>query len=169
MNRVTTIDGVTLFNSAHPLVGPQGGTYSNILSPAADVSVTAFQDMCILFENQVDERGLKVQISPTDVWFAPELQFIAARVLKTTLEPGTGNNDINPVQGKFTPHILHYLTSKTHWYVNASGENKLKFKWRKKPITDATDDYETKGSKHSIRFRCSAGATDWRGWAASLA
>ncbi len=165
---VTTADGVSLFNSAHPLLG--GGTLSNILNPAVDISVTAIQDLLILAENMTNDRGLKVRITPKYLWIPPDLQFIAKKVLKSELEPATGNNDVNPVQGVLTPRILHFLTSSTHWYVSADKSDcRLKMKWRKKPVTDATDDFETKGSKHSIVFRLSAGATDWRGWWASLA
>lgn len=162
---ITTANGVSLLNTAQPLLG--GGTYSNRLSPDADFSVTALQDILILFENMVNERALKMQLSPSNLWFPPELQFTVAKALQSTFEPGTGNNDINPVQGRLQPAVLHFLTSTRNWFVSSKESNHLKFKWRERPVMDSVDDFETKGTKHSIMFRCSVGATEWRGWAGS--
>lgn len=161
---VVTADGVSLFNTAHPLLG--GGTYSNLLSPLSDMSVTSLQDVTILYENTLDERGLRVQLSPDDIWFPPELQFVAGEILQSQFKPYTGNNEINTMQGRFNPHVLHFVTSNTFWAVSSSESNNVKFFWRAKPNTDTIDDFETKGVKHSIVFRISAGATDWRGWVA---
>lgn len=161
----TSVDGVALISASHVLLG--GGTYSNRLSPDADVSETSIQDILILYENMVNERGLKVQISPDKWWGPPELQFIISKVMQSTFQPGTGNNDINTVQGRLQPSILHFLTSTTAWFVSSSDNNDLKFKWRSKPVMDSADDFETKGTKHSIMFAASTGALDWRGWAGS--
>lgn len=159
----TTADGVSLFNTAHPLLG--GGTYSNQLSPKSDLSVTSLQDAIILYENMLNERGLRVMITPKKLWIPPELQFVAMEILQSQFKPYTGNNEINPVQGRLDPAILHFLTSNTFWAISAGNDyNQVKFKWRAKPVTDTIDDFETKGVKHSIVFRISAGATDWRGW-----
>lgn len=162
---VTTADGVSLFNTAHPLLG--GGTYSNQLSPLSDLSVTSLQDIVILYENMVNERGLRCMLRPNKLWLPPEMQFIAQEVLQSQYKPYTGTNEINSVQGRLDPSVLHFLSTTTGWFVS-SGEdqsNNVKFKWRAKPTSDTIDDFETKGTKHSIIFRVSAGATDWRGWA----
>lgn len=160
----TTANGVSLFNTAQPLL--RGGSYSNRLATLSDISVTAFQDIIILFENMVNEAGLRMMLSPRKLWIPPELQFIAGEILQSQFKPFTGNNEINPVQGRLDPAVLHFLQSNTFWAVSSGDEtNNLKFKWRAKPMTDTIDDFETKGVKHSIVFRISTGATDWRGWA----
>lgn len=159
---VTSVDGVSLFNTAHPLLG--GGTYSNRLNPDSDPSITAFQDICIQYEKMVNERGLKMKLSPDDVWFPPDLQFIMGKIFQSQYEPFTGENQINVMQGRLTPHVLHFLTDTNSWFVSSKEYNDLKFKWRKRPEMEAADDFETKGSKHSIFLRISAGVTDWRGW-----
>lgn len=159
-----TADGVSLFNTAHPMLG--GGTQSNRLSPLTDLSVTSMQDLIVLYENMLNERGLRALISPKKLWIPPEMQFIAAEVLQSQFMPFTGTNEINPVQGRLEPAILHFLTSSTTWMVSAGDDpNNVKFFWRAKPTAEAQDDFETKGVKHSIHFRVSAGATEWRGWA----
>jgi hypothetical protein len=162
---VITADGATLFNSAHPLLG--GGTYSNALSPLSDMSVTSMQDVIVLYENMLNERGLRMMLQPRRLWFPPELQFVASEILQSQFKPYSAMNEINPMQGRFEPAILHFLTSSTFWAVSSGDDvNNVKFFWRAKPVTDTIDDFETKGVKHSIVFRISAGATDWRGWVA---
>jgi hypothetical protein len=162
---ITTADGVTLFNTAHPLLG--GGTYSNQLSPLSDLSVTALQDILILYENMPNERGLRVMCQPRKLWIPPEMQFVAQEVLQSQYRPYTGTNEINSVQGRLEPAVLHFWNTTTGWTVSTGEDesNNVKFKWRAKPTSDTIDDFETKGTKHSIIFRVSAGATDWRGWA----
>ena len=160
----TTANGVSLFNTAQPMLG--GGTQSNRLNPLSDLSVTSLQDIVILYENMLNERGLRMMLSPRYLWIPPELQFLAQEILQSQFKPYTGNNEINSVQGRLEPAILHFLTSATTWMVSSGDEtNNVKFKWRQKPVTDTIDDFETKGTKHSIVFRFSTGATDWRGWA----
>lgn len=162
---VTTADGVSLFNTAHPLLG--GGTYSNRLTTDMDLSVGSLQAAISLFENMINDRGYKVRLEPTDLWIPPDLQFIAGQILQSEYAPFTGNNEVNTMQGRLNPHVLHFLTDTNAWFISSNGQNGAKFLWRKKPVMDSTDDFETKGTKHSIRFRCSAGATDWRGWVAA--
>lgn len=159
-----TANGVSLFNTAQPLLG--GGTYSNRLSTLSDLSVTSLQDLIISFENMLNERGLRMMLSPRKLWIPPELQFVAGEILQSQFKPYTGHNEINTVQGRLDPSVLHFLQSNTFWAISSGDEtNHLKFKWRAKPVTDTIDDFETKGVKHSIVFRFSTGATDWRGWA----
>ncbi len=157
-----TADGVSAFNNAHPLLG--GGTYSNLLTPAVDISTTGMQNVLLLYENMVNERGLKMRISPETLWLPPESQFVAGEILQSSYKPFTGNNEINVMQGRLTPTVLHFLTSTTRWYVGSNEHNKFKLKWRAKPVMDSIDDFETKGTKHSITYRISVGTTEWRGW-----
>ncbi len=159
---VKTADGVSLFNTAHPLLG--GGTQSNQLANNSDLSQTGVQDMIIIAENFTNERGQKRHIKPTDIWYPAELQWIANKIFKSEFEPGTGNNDINTVRGIVDQHILHFLTSTTGWFMSSKSHNYAKFKWRQKPTMDSADDFDTKGSKHSVDARFSAGATDYTGW-----
>ncbi len=159
---VKTADGVSLFNTAHPLLG--GGTQSNQLSNNSDLSATGVQDMIILAENFVNQRGQKRHIKPTDIWYPAELRWIAQTIFKSEFQPGTGNNDINTVQGILEPHTLHFLTSTTAWFVSSKTVNHARFLWRKKVTMDAADDFDTKGSKHSVDARFSAGASDYTGW-----
>jgi len=162
---VTGFDGTAFFNNTHPLLG--GGTFSNLLTPAADLSMTALQDIIINFAYMVNNRGLKMKLSPTDIWMPPDLQFTAKKILESNLEPFTGENQTNVLRSALKPHYLHFLTSPRAFHVSTSDSNEAKFFWRVKPVVDSVDDFDTKGTKHSIYFRVSAGVDEWRGWSAS--
>lgn len=161
-----TIDGVTLYNTAHPLLG--GGTYSNRAATDISLSTTGMQEINNLFERMVDERGLLVQSMPKQLLIPPELQYVAGEILNSSYKPNSGNNEVNVWQGRLEPYINHYLTLKTAWFVLADkGEHKLKFFWRKQPKFDSQDDYFTNGANFKVSFRFSVGATYWHGTAAS--
>ena len=161
---VTTADGVSLFNKTHPLLGPQGGNQSNQHASNSPLSQTALTDMLIIAENFVNERNLKRYIRPTTIHIPPDTQWIAKKILRSDNEPTTGNNDINVTKGIVEMKIHHYFTSTTAWYLSTKGTNKLCFYWRKKPFTEAADDFDTKGVKHSIDARWGAVAYDYKGW-----
>lgn len=157
-----TVDGESFIDTAHPLLG--GGTQSNQHATNMDLSETALQDFKVMADNYVNERGQPRKLRISDLWIPSELQWIAARILKSELEPGTGNNAINTVKGMVTPHILTYLTSTSAYYLSCKGTNYLKFFTRMKPIMESADDFDTKGTKHSIIARFAAGAWRYEGW-----
>lgn len=160
----TTVDGVSLFNTAHPLLGPQGGTQSNRHATNSPLSQTALQDMVVLAENFVNDRNLKRYLRPTKLHISPENQWIAKKILRSDAEPGTANNDVNVTKDLVDYQILHYLTSTTAWYLSTEGTNYLKFYWRKKPSQESADDFDTKGVKHSIDARWASVAYQYFGW-----
>lgn len=158
----TTADGVSFFNTAHPLAG--GGTYGNRPAVDASLSVTTLQDAIVNQENLVDERGLKLRLSPDKLWIPPAQQFLAQKTLQSQMDPESGNRSINPIYGRFEICMLHYLSDATDWFVSSTSYNYLRFFWRTKPEYDSTDDFEVKGTKHSVYLRVVSGVTDWRGW-----
>lgn len=161
-------DGLAMLHTAHPILGPEGGTWSNLLSPYEDISVTAFQDIFNLSERAIDERGQPAMIAPTDLWIPPELQWATRVVLQTQLAPGTGNNDINTMQGRLSPHVLHFLTSTTSWFVSSKDNNELTAKWSVRPQSYMYDDPQTLGVIHHGRFRLGVGIPEARGWFGSV-
>lgn len=158
----TTIDGATLFNTAHPLLG--GGTYSNETATGIALSTTGLQEIILLFEKVVNERGLLKRMSPEDLWIPTDLQFKAGEILHSPYKPYTGNNEVNVFQGRLVPKVNHYFTSATAWFVLANRRNQsLKSYWRVQPRYDSQDDWATKGANFSVYFRFSAGVTYWHG------
>src|SRR6266478_3127126 len=161
-----TIDGVTVFNTAHPLLG--GGTYSNRSATDIAFSLAGLQELTLLFEKMVNERGLLKRTMPEQVWFAPDIQFKAGEILHSAYKPYTGTNEVNTMQGRFTPHVNHYFSNPTQWFmVSAKRGHTLKGYWRTQPQFDSQDDFMTKGASFSVYFRFSAGVTYWHGVCAS--
>jgi hypothetical protein len=161
-----TIDGETLFNTAHPLLG--GSTYSNRSASDIALSISGMQEILILFEKMVNERGLIRRMVPQKLLIPVDLQFKAGEILFSSYKPYTGNNEVNVMQGRLDPMVNHYLTSTTAWFVlSANTEHTLQGFWRIKPQFDSQDDFDTKGAKYSVYFRFSAGVTNWHGAAGS--
>jgi hypothetical protein len=162
----TTIDGETLCNTTHPLLG--GSTYSNRSATDIALSVSGLQELLLLFEKMVNERGLLKRMVPMRLLIPTDLQFKAGEILFSSYKPYTGNNEVNVMQGRLDPIVNHYLTSSTAWWILSSNQDHtLQGFWRVRPQFDSQDDFETKGAKYSTYFRFSAGVTNWHGVAGS--
>jgi len=166
MGTTTSIDGVSLCNTAHPLLG--GGTYSNRAATDTALSITCLQELTILFEKMVNERGLLKRMIPSELWIPVDLQFKTGEILNSAYKPYTGNNEVNVMQGRFTPYVNHYLTSASRFFLTSEKRSHtLKGYWREQPVFDQQDDFFTKGANFSVYFRFSAGVTYWHGVAGS--
>lgn len=164
----TSIDGVSLVNTAHPLLG--GGTYSNESATDIALSTTGIQEILLLFEKQVNERGLLKRLIPRVLVIPVDKQFIAGEILHSSYKPYTGNNELNVFQGRLEPMVNHYLTASGPWWVLADkSQHTLKFYWRTQPQYQSQDDPNTLGANYSVFLRQSNGATYWHGIAGSNA
>ncbi len=121
-------DGVSLLNSAHPLVN--GGTNANTPSTAADLNETSLENAVIQIAAWTDERGLLIAAKPKKLIVPPALQFVATRLLDTKLRVGTNNNDINAIENNGSiPEgytINHFLTATNAWFLTTDVPNGLK-------------------------------------------
>ena len=89
-------DGVSLFNTAHPLVS--GGTNSNTPATQADLNETSLEAAVIQIAGWTDERGLLIAAKPKKLIVPPNLMFTAKRLLDTELRVATADNDINAIK-----------------------------------------------------------------------
>jgi len=162
-------DGVSLFgvNGAsslvnHPLVG--GGTNANTPTVAADLNETSMENMFIQIGAWTDERGLLMSARPKKLILPPSLQFVASRLLKTTLRPGTADNDINALReegvmpGGYA--INHYLTDPDAWFALTDIPNGLKHFVRVGMKTGSDTDFDTGNMRYKARERYSFGWSD---------
>lgn len=163
-----SIDGVDLCSTAHPLLG--GGTYGNRSTTDIALSVTGIQEMLLIFEKMVNERGLLKRLVPRYLLTSVDKQFIAGEILHSSYKPYTGTNELNVFQGRLEPMVNHYLTSSGPWWVlSEKSQHTLKFYWRMQPRYQNQDDYNTLGANYSVAFRQSNGVTYWHGIAGSNA
>ena len=155
-------DGVSLFNTAHPLVS--GGTNSNTQSTPTDLNETALENAVIQIAAWTDERGLLIAAMPRKLIIPPALQFIATRLLETNLRVGTNDNDINALKNNGSiPEgyaINHYLTDTNAWFLTTDVPNGMKH-FERMPLANSMDgDFDTGNVRYKSRERYSFGWSD---------
>jgi len=155
-------DGVALFSTAHPLVS--GGTNSNRPSTNADLNETSLENAVIQIAAWTDERGLLIAAKPKKLIVPPALQFVATRLLETSLRVGTTDNDINALKNNgsipdgYT--INHYLTDTNGWFLTTDVPNGLKHFERMALSTSMDGDFDTGNVRYKARERYSFGWSD---------
>lgn len=158
-------DGKPLLSKVHPLTG--GGVASNMLATAADLSESSLEDILIQMRKSVDDRGIPIAIKASGLIIPPELQYIAHRILRTKLRPGTADNDANALKdlGVFgsEPKIITRLTSASNWFIKTDVSDGLKYYTRKALKRTMDTEFETGNYRYQTRERYSFGATDFRG------
>jgi hypothetical protein len=170
-------DGVSLFgvNSSgtrvgHPLVN--GGVNYNSPSVMVDLNETSLENAVIQIAAWTDERGLLIAAQPRKLIIPPALQFVATRLLETSLRVGTTDNDINALKNNGSiPEgyaINHYLTDNNAWFLTTDVPNGLKH-FERSPLTNSMDgDFDTGNVRYKARERYSFGWSDPLGmWASS--
>jgi hypothetical protein len=155
-------DGVSLCNTAHPLVS--GGTNSNRPSTGADLNETSLENAVIQIAAWTDERGLLIAAKPVKLVVPPSLMFVATRLLETSLRVGTTDNDINALKnngsipGGYT--VNHFLTDTNGWFLTTDVPNGLKH-FVRTPLANSMDgDFDTGNVRYKARERYSFGVSD---------
>ena len=157
-------DGKPLFASDHPPIA--GGTYSNTLAVAADLSESALEQAVIDIAKFTDDRGNRISALATKLIIPVDLMFEADRILLSEYRPGTSNNDINALykMGMFNDVVVnHYLTDTDAWFLKTNVPNGLKMYQRKEVSFDMDNDFDTDNAKYKATERYSFGWTDPRG------
>lgn len=160
-------DGVELCDSSHP-VGPYGANQSNLLT-AADLSETTLEDALVSIMTMTDPRGLKIAVTGDCLVVPPALNFVAARILESTLQNDTANNAVNVLRSHNSLpggyKVNHYLTDTDAWFVltsiNAKGQGLVSYQaWGREQGLD--NDFDTFNMKVKAFERYSVGWEDWR-------
>ena len=159
-------DGVSVFNALHVLKG--GGTASNILATAADLSWTSLQTALTTWQRETKfEAGQFMQ--PADDLFLigpPELEFTAHRIIASTGLPGSADNDVNAIKAlrniTFVKNV--YLTDTDAWFLLAKNKSHGFTSYTRTPISmePAMTDPRTRNRLYPIRFRRSWGVKWWQ-------
>jgi hypothetical protein len=156
-------DGVSLINTAHPIVG---GTFSNQLTTAAVLSQTSLEQMLIQVRNAVDNNGKKIRLVPRQLIVAPGNVFQAEVLLKSVLRAGNANNDINPIKSigllDDGAAVLSRLTSSTAWWAQTDAPEGAKLLMRRRLEKTMEGDFETDSMRYKATERYDVGVTDPR-------
>jgi len=155
-------DGVSLCNTAHPLVS--GGTNSNRPSTGADLNETSLENAVIQIAAWTDERGLLIAAKPVKLVVPPSLMFVATRLLETSLRVGTTDNDINALKNNGSIPggycVNHFLTDTNGWFLTTDVPNGLKH-FVRTPLANSMDgDFDTGNVRYKARERYSFGVSD---------
>jgi hypothetical protein len=155
-------DGVSLFSTSHPLVN--GSVNSNTPSTQADLNETSLEAAVIQIAAWTDERGLLIAAKPKKLVIPPALQFVATRLLETSLRVGTNNNDINAIKNNgsipegYTQN--HFLTDTNAWFLTTDVPNGMKM-FVRTPLANSMDgDFDTGNVRYKSRERYSFGWSD---------
>lgn len=156
-------DGKELLALDHPITG---GTFANELSTPADLSEVSLEDLLILLDGAVDERGLQIVLKPKRLIVPRQLKFSAERIVGSERQSGTANNDINAMRslGLFTDGamVYHYLTDADAWFVQTDADAGLTCYQRRNLEFKDDSDSDTENRKYMGTERYSVGWSDPR-------
>lgn len=147
--------GLAVFSTGKPRL--RGGTWDNLLSPAADLSATSLQASLDIFENTRDDSGKiqiirarKMLVNPSNAWKAKEL-------LNSAYDPESANNSINALKERNLTLVSDpYLTDIDAFYLWAEAPNSNGgiICYMRRPVSFAQDgDFETGDAKFKTTFR----------------
>ncbi len=162
-------DGVSLVNTAHPIVT---GTFSNQLTTNANLSQTSVEQLLIQIRSAVDNNNKKINLKPLQLVVAPANTLQAEVIIKTVLRTGGAQNDVNPVKSMgLLPKgqaCISRLTSNTAWWIQAEVQDGMKWVKRTALEKSMEGDFETDSMRYKATFRGKEGWTDPRAlWGAS--
>lgn len=156
-------DGVTMINASHPNI--KGGTWSNIIATAADLSEAAIEQACIDIAGFTDDAGLLIAARPMSLVIPRQLIYEAKRILGSEHRVGTDNNDLNALKTMGAiPKVVtnHYLTDTDAWFIRTDVKDGLKYFERRADSFDTDNDFDTDNAKFKAMSRYSFGWTDPR-------
>jgi len=157
-------DGQPLFSASHPLF--YGGTASNLLATASDLTESSLEDAFILVSLMVDDRGIPIAINPKKLVVAPQNRFNAERLTQTQMRPGTNDNDINAhknlgmLPGGYC--IMQRLTDPNAWFLKTDCDEGFIYQRRKSLQRGIEGDFETGNMRYKARERYVFGVNNWR-------
>jgi hypothetical protein len=157
-------DGVVLGSASHPTTS---GNQSNILATAADLSEASLEDILIQIAGATNDRGLKISLMPKKLLIPRQLWFDANRIVNSSLQSATANNDVNVIKSTSAlPDGIvmnHYLTDSDAWHVLTNAPRGLMMYDRTGVDFTQDSDFDTDNAKAKCYERYSVGWTDWRG------
>lgn len=137
-------DGVSLVSPLHPI---DNGTFANQPSVDVDLNEATLQSAMIQIRQFKDNAGLKIMSRGRKLVIPPQLEYVASRLLKTELRPGTADNDVNALltTGALSEGyvVMDFLTSAFAWFVLTDSDEGLLYLERIPFETDLQVDFTT--------------------------
>lgn len=156
-------DGKEMIATDHPNVA--GGTWSNELTTAADLSEAALEQAYIDISAFTNDRGLLIGVRPKCLVIHPSNMFEVKRILGSEKQVDSANNNLNALKTMgVIPEVVvnHYLTDSDAWFIRTNVKNGLKYWERRADSFDMDNDWDTENAKFKATSRYSFGWTDPR-------
>lgn len=156
-------DAVSLISASHPI---NGGTFSNLLNPAADLSEAALEDLGIMTMTAVNNEGIPIPLIMQSLHIHPNDWFEANRILKSVLQSYTANNALNVLKStNALPggiKVNHYFTDTDAYFVKTNcPDGFISFSRRAIEFTK-DNEFTTENAMAKATERYSCGFTDPR-------
>jgi hypothetical protein len=156
-------DGVTLFSTAHPLIG--GGTVANRPATDADLSTSALRSALNDWFDLTDDAGKLLHLRPAILFVPGELKWQADELINSVDRSDTTDRAKNAFKNEGLRVVVSpYLTDPDAWFLltEPSRLNVRKY-WRERPNVMHDWDFESSSMKMKIRYRFIRGWSDFRG------
>ena len=156
-------DGSTLIASDHANVA--GGTWSNKIATASDLSEAALEQAVIDIAGFRDDRGLLIAAKPQQLVIPYQQQFEAHRILGANGRVGTDLNDPNAIKDMSIfkdVTVNHYFTDADAWFIRTNVKDGLKYFERRADQFEMDNDFDTENAKFKATARYSFGWSDPR-------
>jgi len=162
-----TADGVSLFNTAHPLV--RGGTARNRPSSDVNLSWSSLKDAIVDLATETKHDSGQIALATQDLilYVPPQLEMLADRIVNSTGLPGSADNDRNSIKSRRNIKVVvnPLLTDPNAWFLVSSNKEMHGIRsYERIPITPMEPDTDprTKSRIYTLRFRMSFYADTWQ-------
>jgi hypothetical protein len=135
-------DGVTFFNTAHPLRG--GQTIANRAAVPSDLHESAVVDAQIRIGRWRDDRGRKIVARVDKILVPVEKDYQAKVLFGSSQKVGSMDNDINALKGT-NWETLSFLEDPDAWYIKTSIDGGAVY-FRRQGIKHVEHHHPTMGS-----------------------
>lgn len=165
------IDGLSLCNTAHTLIGMNATGVTVANRPSSDVGlsvtgVTACQD---LFQLMKDENGDPIKIWPNKIVIGNNAGDVnrAFQIFNSQKEPFTANNQDNAIRHRMqgiTIEVSHFKQSTKSYFFIDDRWNDAYYLTRRPVEFDDDFDFITDAALYKTTTRFMIWFVDWRGW-----
>lgn len=158
-------DSQPMFSASHPSTS---GNQSNLLSTAADLSEASLEDLVIQANGATDDRGNKIALQVQSLHIPRQLEFEAARILKSINQNDSANNAINALRAMGTfPQgfkVNHFFTDPDAFFIKTDVDDGLTLFQRRALAFAKDNDFGTGNALAKADERYSLQIGDFRNY-----
>lgn len=155
----TDLRGEAIFSSSHSRL--DDGTWDNAMTTG--LSFAGFVEADILLRKQVNERGRYINVTAKQLLCSVDQDWIARTIMRSSGMPGTADNDVNIMQGRFTPFSSPYFTSTTAWMLWSKKEVSIWMRMGQAPDLEFDSEVRTRDRVGTVQCEFTVAVDKGRG------